>query len=324
MFGYSVCACFIGFFIDFVFGDPHFLYHPVRLIGRLISFCERNLRKIFHKSESELKMAGVFLVMIVSSVTVGGAFIICFFAYWLNVYFGIAVESVLCYFCLAAKSLKVESMKVYDEISKGDINGAKRALSMIVGRDTDRLDEKGIIKAAVETIAENLSDGVIAPMLYMLIGGGVFGAFYKAVNTMDSMVGYKNEKYLFFGRCAAGFDDFMNYIPSRISAVMIIFASFILGMDYKGAFRIFKRDRFNHSSPNSAQTESACAGALRIQLAGNAYYFGKLYEKPFIGDDIEEVVPENIIDANRLMYTASILTICLFGGGFLLLISLIS
>ncbi len=319
MFGYSVYACFIGFFLDFIFGDPHFLYHPVRLVGGLISFCEKYLRKIFPKSELGLKTAGLVLVIIVSSVTVGGVFIICFFAYKTDTYFGIAVESILCYFWLAAKSLKTESMKVYSKVLNGDIIGARKALSMIVGRDTDSLNEKDIIKATVETIAENLSDGVIAPMLYILIGGGVFGALYKAVNTMDSMVGYKNEKYILLGKYAAGLDDIVNYLPSRISAVMLILSSFILGMDCKGAFAVFKRDRFNHSSPNSAQTEAACAGALGIRLGGNAYYFGRLYEKPFIGDDVVSISPIKIVEANRLMYSASIMTICFFGIGFLML-----
>lgn len=309
MFEYSVYACFIGFFIDMLFGDPNFRYHPIRLIGGFIAFCEKYLRGIFPESEKGLKMAGLFLTVIVLVVTTGIVFFINYFAYEINLYLGIAVESLFCYFFIAAKALKTESMKVYDKILLGDIDGARNALSMIVGRDVDRLDRDGIVRAAVETVAENLSDGVIAPILYILIGGSVLGAFYKAVNTMDSMVGYKNERYIFFGKCAAKLDDIANYLPSRISAVLLIVVSFILGMNAKGAYSIFRRDRFKHSSPNSAQTESACAGALNIRLAGNAYYFGKLYEKPFIGDDIEKISPDKIKDANKLMYGAALIAL---------------
>ena len=259
-------------------------------------------------------LAGVFFNVSVCVISVFTAFIIILWGYRLNVYFGVAVESVTCYFMIAAKSLKKESMKVYKKITSGDILGGRKALSMIVGRDTEKLDEKGIIKAAVETVSENLSDGVIAPIFYMLIGGGVLGVFYKAVNTMDSMVGYKNERYFLFGKFSAKLDDAVNFVPSRISAFMMILASFILGKDYKNAFRVFKRDRFNHSSPNSAQTEAVCAGALNIRLSGDAFYFGKLYKKPFIGDDIKSVAPQDIADVNRIMYLSSFLMMFLFGG----------
>jgi len=319
MFKYSVYACFTGFALDMIFGDPHLSFHPIRVMGKLIRALEKFFRKIFSDSGKRLMVGGVFLnitVCIVSGVT---AFTIVFFVYKLNVYFGIVVESLICYFMLAAKSLKTESMKVYKKITAGDIDGARLAVSMIVGRDTESLDEKGIIKAAVETVAENLSDGVIAPLFYMLIGGSVLGVLYKAVNTLDSMVGYKNEEYFFFGKFSARLDDVMNFIPSRISAFLMIFASFILGKDYKNAFRIFKRDRFNHSSPNSAQTESVCAGALNIRLSGDAFYFGKLYKKPFIGDDINSINPQNIADINRLMYLSSFLMTVIFGGGIVVI-----
>lgn len=321
MFKYSVISCVIGFLLDILLGDPQCLYHPIRIIGKLIETVEKFVRKIFN--ENHLKIAGFFLVIIVCAVTVAVVFIINFIAYSINTYIGIAIDSVICYFMIAAKSLKTESMKVYDCVVQGDIVKSRQAVSMIVGRDTDNLDEKGIIKATVETVAENLSDGVIAPVIYMLIGGSILGAFYKAVNTMDSMVGYKNDKYIDLGYCAAKLDDIVNFVPSRISAIMLILSAFVLGKDYKNGFRIFIRDRFNHSSPNSAQTESACAGILRIRLAGDAYYFGKLYKKPFIGDDIEDITVENIIDINRLMYCSAILTViifsCIVGVGVLLL-----
>ena len=220
----------------------------------------------------------------------------------------------MCYQMLAVKSLKDESMRVFEELKKGDLEGARYAVSMIVGRDTKALDEAGVTKAAVETVAENTSDGIIAPLFYMAIGGPVLMFFYKGVNTMDSMVGYKNEKYLNFGRYAAKFDDIMNYIPARISALLMIAASYVCGFDGKNAAKIYKRDRYNHASPNSAQTEAVMAGALDIQLAGNAYYFGKLYEKPTIGDDIRSVESQDIKRANCLLYVSSAMAVALFAG----------
>lgn len=320
MFKYSLYACIIGFILDLIVGDPYFLYHPVRLIGKLIEIFERILRKIFTNKPSSLKVAGFILVLIVCFITTGTAFIINIIAYKLNIFLGIGTESIICYFMFAAKSLKTESMKVYKRLETNDIEGARKAVSMIVGRDTKNLDKQGIIKASVETVAENLSDGVIAPLIYILLGGSVFGVFYKTINTMDSMIGYKNDEYIYFGRYAAKLDDAANFIPSRLSALMMILASVILKKDYKNAIRVFKRDRFKHSSPNSAQTESVCAGALRIQLAGSAYYFGKLYKKPFIGDSIECIKAINIVDANRLMYVSAILTMLIFGGLKLIII----
>lgn len=209
-------------------------------------------------------------------------------------------------------------MKVYDRLKNGTIEEARYAVSMIVGRDTSELTEEGVTKAAVETVAENSSDGVIAPMLYMALGGAPLMFLYKGINTMDSMLGYKNDRYLYFGRCAAKLDDLANYIPARISGWLMVAAAFLTGMDGKNAAKIYKRDRRNHASPNSAQTEAAVAGALRVQLAGNAYYFGKLYEKPTIGDKLREVEPEDIRRANRLLYGASVLSVLFCLGGRLL------
>lgn len=314
MFKYSVFSCVLGFILDMVLGDPQWNYHPVRLIGRLIEACESVLRKMLPDTEKGLKAAGFFLVVIVCTVTMAVTAAVNMFFYGINTYLGIMTEGIICYFMISAKSLKTESMKVYDELLKGNLENSRRAVSMIVGRDTQDLDKKGVIKAAVETVAENLSDGITAPVLYILMGGSVLGAFYKAVNTMDSMVGYKNDRYMFFGRCAARLDDVLNFIPSRLSAVMLIVSAFICGRDYKNAVKIFRRDRLKHASPNSAQTEAACAGALRIQLAGDAYYFGKLYKKPFIGDALEEVSVQNIADINKMMYCSAILTVIIFGG----------
>ena len=310
----TVLAVLVGFILDCIFGDPNFRLHPIRLIGNLISITERFLRGIFPKTKNGELVGGAVLFIIVSAVSCGIVYLFLKAVYGINIYAGFACESIFCWMFLAARSLKTESMKVYYEAQKEDIISARKAVSMIVGRDTERLDMHGVIKAAVETVAENTSDGVIAPLIFMVIGGAPFGALYKAVNTMDSMVGYKNEKYLYFGRTAARADDVFNFIPSRISAVMMIAASFILKMDYKRAFFIFKRDRLKHKSPNSAQTEAVCAGALGIRLAGDAWYFGELYKKDYIGDNINEVVPEHIILANRLMYVTSILTLIISIG----------
>lgn len=230
-------------------------------------------------------------------------------AYSINLYAGVIAEAVMTWQILATKCLRVESMRVYDALRTDGVDAGRRAVSMIVGRDTSVLDAAGVTRAAVETIAENTSDGVIAPMLYTAIGGPVLGFVYKAVNTMDSMLGYKNDKYMYFGRFAARLDDVVNFIPARISAYLMIAAAFIGGrhFDGKNAYRIFKRDRFNHASPNSAQTESVCAGALRVQLAGDAVYFGKLVKKKYIGDGLREIEYEDIKSANRLMYITAFL-----------------
>ncbi len=228
----------------------------------------------------------------------------------------------MCWQIIAVKSLKKESMNVYNELENGTINSARKAVSRIVGRDTQSLTDEGVTKAAVETVAENTSDGIIAPLFYMLIGGPVLGFLYKAVNTMDSMIGYKNEKYMFLGRAAAKTDDLFNFIPARLSAFFMIISAFILKYDYKNAYKIFKRDRFNHKSPNSAQTESVCAGALNVMLAGDAWYFGKLVKKPTIGDDIRKIEHSDIIKANRLMILTSVLFL-IFGILIRLAVSLI-
>jgi len=304
-------ALCVGYFIDLVLGDPYWLWHPVRGIGWIISTTEKIVRKIIKPKKTSELIGGGVLVVVVISLSMFIPFCLLQLAGLIHPYIKFALECIMCYQLLATKSLKVESMKVYKELKKHDIEGARKAVSMIVGRDTAGLDEEGIAKAAVETVAENTSDGIIAPMLFMAIGGVVGGYFYKAINTMDSMVGYKNEKYLYFGRAAAYLDDFVNLIPARISALLMIAASFLLRMDFKNGIRIYRRDRYNHASPNSAHTESVCAGALRIQLAGDAYYFGKLHKKKTIGDRLKEVSYEDIKRANQLLYVSSGLGILL-------------
>ncbi|WP_250228073.1 adenosylcobinamide-phosphate synthase CbiB [Anaeropeptidivorans aminofermentans] len=304
-----------GFLLDMLFGDPKWLYHPVIAIGKLISFMERGLRKLFPKDSKGELAAGFFLAVLVPLISWGTAFFILFIAKRINLYLYYGIEIFMCFQIFAMKSLKNESMNVYEKVQAKDFEGARTAVGRIVGRDTKNLDFKGITKAAVETVAENLCDGVTAPMFFIFIGGAPLGFFYKAVNTMDSMVGYKNEKYFYFGKVAARLDDVMNFIPSRLSAFMIIASAFMLNMDYKNAWKVFKKDRLNHKSPNSAQTESAAAGALRVELAGNAYYFGELYEKPTIGKALKEIEPEDIPSVNKLLYASSIL--------FLLMLSIL-
>lgn len=293
--------------------------HPVRLIGRLISACEAWNRP--ELSEAVRRKNGRRMVVLVCTVSAGAAFLILSVGYSLSLWAGCALETWMTYQMLAARSLQKESMKVYEALEHGTLREARAAVSMIVGRDTEHLSETQVAKAAVETVAENTSDGVIAPMLCFALGGPTLGFFYKAANTMDSMVGYKNEKFREFGRAAAKLDDAVNFLPSRISALLMMAACFFLGKDYNGrrAWEIFRRDRFNHASPNSAQTESACAGALGIRLAGDASYFGQLVHKPYIGDATRDVEKRDIIRANRLMLTASLLCelICLLVMGLI-------
>lgn len=306
-------AVLAGCFLDMCIGDPPWLWHPVCGIGSLISRLEKKLRKVFPAGKKGELEAGCWLVVLVLVIT--GAFSagILAFAYRLSPYAGVLTEAVMCFQMMAWRSLGKESMKVCKALEKGDVEKARSAVSMIVGRDTESLTAAGITKAAIETVAENTSDGIIAPLFFMTLLGGPGVFLYKAVNTMDSMVGYKNERYLWFGRTAARLDDVCNFIPARLSALLMIGAGYLCQLfsslsdkkknpfNGKNGFRIFKRDRFNHKSPNSAQTEAVCAGVLQIQLAGNASYFGKLYEKPTIGDHIRPVEYEDIRRANRLM-----------------------
>lgn len=305
----SLVALVMGYILDLIFGDPYWMPHPVRFIGNLISILEKVIRRFMPKTKRGEYIGGIILTVMVVSISMVIPLVIILMAKSINTYLALTVETFMCYQILATKSLKVESMKVYDELAKNDLPSARKAVSMIVGRDTKDLTFSGVAKAAVETVAENTSDGIIAPMIFIAIGGAPMGFFYKAINTMDSMVGYKNEKYINFGRFAAKLDDVVNYLPARISAYEMILSSFFLKYDYKNAFKIYKRDRYNHASPNSAQTESVCAGALDIQLAGNAYYFGKLYEKPTIGDNIREINYDDIKKANRLLYCTSFISI---------------
>ena len=308
----SLAAIVAGFILDLIFGDPHYLPHPICLIGNLIGYLDKKLRAMCGKNEVAQLYAGGLLVITVVSLsflvpwsilTIAG-----FFSPWLK----FVIETIFCYQIFATKCLKDESMNVYYPLKAHDIKEARVKLSWIVGRDTQELTEEEITKGAVETVAENTSDGVIAPMLYMFLGGAPLAFMYKGINTMDSMIGYKNDVYLYFGRCAAKLDDLANLIPARITGLVMIASAFICGLNGPGAWKIFWRDRYNHLSPNSAMTESVTAGALNIQLGGDHFYFGKLVHKDTIGDDIRPVEPEDIIRVNKLLYVTSMLCLIIF------------
>ena len=312
----------LGVLLDRMIGDPQGFPHPIRLIGALIGWLDRKLNKEAERSsgsedhvslesakkdQRKLIFFGAITWIIVVFATLAVVAVILFGAYRIHVGCGVIVEAILTCYILAAKSLSDESMKVYRamETADGDdLTDARKALSMIVGRDTENLDEAAITRAVVETIAENTSDGIIAPLIYTFLGGPILGFAYKAVNTMDSMLGYHNDRYEYFGKVAAKMDDVFNYIPARLSALMMVVAAFIGGRDFssKRAFCVFKRDRYNHKSPNSAQTESACAGALGVRLGGDSSYFGKMVHKPYIGDDTRPIEKEDIKRAARLMF----------------------
>ena len=312
-----LCVCLIGMILDWIFGDPVWLYHPVRIIGKWISFLEKILRKFAgdqEGNEKKLLIAGGILWILVILTSAAVPMGILYLAEKLSPCAAFVLECFWCYQLLAARSLGKESKKVYKKLMQDDLSGARLAVSMIVGRDTEQLTVEGVTKAAVETVAENTNDGVIAPLIYMLIGGPILGFVYKAVNTMDSMLGYKNEKYLYFGRVAAKMDDVAGFIPARISALLMILASCLLGMDGKNALWIWKRDRRKHASPNAAQTEAVCAGALQVQLAGDAWYLGKKHEKDTIGDPIRNIEPKDILRSEKLMIGTEVLTFLLFGG----------
>ncbi|MDO4323862.1 MAG: adenosylcobinamide-phosphate synthase CbiB [Lachnospiraceae bacterium] len=310
----SLLAVLIGFIADLIFGDPAVSWHPICLIGNLIAKLEKGIRRLFPKTRRGELAGGCVMAVLVVLISAGIPAVLLVLSYRVSFWLGAAVEAVMCFFIFAVKSLKRESMNVGRALREEGLEAGRKAVARIVGRDTQALSETGVVKAAVETVAENFSDGVFAPMLYLLLGGGVLGFAYKSINTMDSMTGYKNDRYLYFGRFAAKLDDVVNYIPARLAALFLIVSAAVCGQDAKAAFRIWRRDRRNHASPNSAQTEAAAAGALHVRLAGDAYYFGKLYKKPFIGDDLRPVEIEDIARMNRMMVTASVLSLIVMGA----------
>ncbi len=311
---WSLYALLIGFGMDLILGDPHGFPHPVAAIGKLISGLEKRLRRLFPATvRGENIAGGVLWVLVAGLSTVVPAFVL-----WgcrqVSPWLRLVVESVMCWQILATKSLRVESMKVYTALETGDLQASRYAVSMIVGRDVSRLDEAGVARAAVETVAENTSDGVVAPLVFLALGGAPLGFFYKAVNTMDSMLGYVEPPYKNIGLVPARLDDVMNFLPARLSALLMLAAGALLGMDAKQGWKIFRRDRFNHASPNSAQTESVCAGLLGLRLAGDAWYHGVLHKKPYIGDALRDIEHRDIPRACRLLYGTSFLALAVCGG----------
>ena len=317
-----IMAMALGFVIDLIVGDPHGLIHPVQIIGWFITKIKNGLQHLIYgcsyeeakreglpRKESAELLAGYALTVVIVLGTFAVVTGILYAAGWIHPWLRFALETFFIYQILATKSLRKESMKVYDRLKDGDLAGARKEVSYLVGRDTQELTESEVARADVETIAENTADGVIAPLFFIAIGGAPLGFAYKAVNTLDSMVAYRNEELIHIGHASAKLDDVCNFIPARLAAAMMILASAILRLDVRGAVRIFFRDRFAHLSPNSAQTEAVAAGALNIQLGGTHNYFGKPVEKPTIGDDIRPVEYEDIRRTNRLLYVSAFLTL---------------
>ena len=300
----------IGFILDLLIWDPNNPFHPVRGIGLLASKLETIFRKLLKNS---LKIAGLIVWIITIILTFAITYGIIFVCMKINKYLGVIVQGIIIYFCISAKGLVVEGYKVIKYLNEGNIEKSRKQLSYIVGRDTEILDSKGITRAVIETIAENMSDGVIAPILFAGIFGAAGSMAYKAVNTMDSMFGYKNDKYIEFGYFPAKLDDLFNYIPARVTGILIIISSFFLKRDYKNSLKIYKRDRYNHTSPNSAHPEAAMAGALDIQLGGANYYFGKIVEKPVIGDKIKEIEINDVKRTAEILYLSAVM-------GFILMV----
>lgn len=316
-FKYIPIAFILGFIVDAVVGDPRNIPHPVQIMGRLITFLEKRLL-VKEDSDHKKYCKGMLLTVLVVLSTGALGIFIMYLAFWVDKEVGLIVMTLMSWQSIAARSLQQAAMEVHAPLKDGDIEGARNAVSMIVGRDTALLDKDGITRAAVETVAENTNDGVICPMFYLAIGGPVLAFIYKAVSTMDSMIGYKNDKYMFFGRSAAKLDDIFAYVPARISAIFMMAAACVMEIidkahyNFDDAVRIFKRDRFNHASPNSAQCESVCAGALGLRLAGPAVYFGEMHAKPYIGDEKRKIEADDIVRACVLMYLTAVMTLIVY------------
>lgn len=304
-----------GFLLDLALGDPVWPYHPVRLMGRLIERLEPIIRRSLPETKPFERLGGGILAVLVILFSTGVPAGILLLAYRLFFPLGLLLETFFCYQLLAARSLQVESDRVYQALETGGVEEGRRAVSRIVGRDTQSLTEEGVVKAAVETVAENTSDGVVAPLFYLMLFGAAGGFFYKSVNTMDSMIGYCNDRYQYFGTAAARLDDVVNYVPARLSALFMLVAAFLTGKGGRRAWKVYCRDRRRHKSPNAGQTEAVMAGALGVELAGDAWYFGKLYRKPTLGDPVRPIEPGDIRRAGKLMY----LTAALALAGFLAL-----
>ena len=301
-------ACIVGMLLDFALGERASAICPAVLFGKLIAALERVLRKVFPATKGGERVAGTFLALIVCIVAfcVPLAILVLLWHLWWPL--PVALSALWFYQIIATRGLADAGKGVYKALKEGTIEDARYAVSMIVGRDTAQLDEAGVTRAAVETIAENASDGCIAPLFWFLVGGAPASMLYKAINTMDSMIAYRNDKYRYFGTCAAILDDVANYIPARLSALFLVASAAILHCSTGRAFKAWRRDHAKSPSPNSAHCESAVAGALGVQLLGPMYYFGELHEKEFIGDAVRPITPEDILITNKLMYGAVIIS----------------
>lgn len=307
-------AAVCGFVLDLALGDPAWMPHPVVFMGRCIARLEKVLRRVFPATPKGELAAGCVLAAVLPLGTLAVTGLVVWLCGRVHPALGFAGQAFWCWQALAMRGLRDESRNVQRALTGDTLDAARKAVGRIVGRDTGALTAAGVTKAAVETVAENFADGVAAPLLYMFLGGAPLALCYKSINTMDSMVGYKNDRYLYFGRAAARLDDVANYLPARGAALLLVAAAALTGQSAAGAFRIWRRDRRCHASPNSAQTEAAMAGALRVQLAGPAYYFGKLYEKPTIGDDSRPIEPVDIARAGRMLYAAGFLAVALLAA----------
>lgn len=316
----TLFAILTGFLLDFILGDPQNPYHPVRFLGWMNTIGIRLYNKLSPKRNITQFFYGTLMAVVIISLTYLGVFALIKFLHLLNFWLGFAAEAVLCYFIIASKCLYTESMKIHSALCREDLISARKILSTIVGRDTKDLGQEKIVKATVETVAENLSDGVIAPLFYLFLGGVPLGFAYKAINTLDSMVGYKNDTFMYLGKFSARFDDVVNFIPARLAAMLMLVSAGLLGFDFKNALKIYARDRYNHLSPNSAHTESVCAGALNIQLGGSGTYHGKLVNKPTIGDEHRQAMLIDIKSANKLMMASAVLFLVI-GAAIILLCS---
>lgn len=303
----SLIPLICGYFLDILIGDPRQLPHPVRAIGLLIS----NTEKVLRKKDRFLKFKGLVLLIFVSFLSFIIPYILLKFLNSINVLVGVIISSLLIFQILATKSLYTETIKVYKALNCGNIQLAKKELSYLVSRDCETMEEEDIIRSTIETISENIVDGITSPLFYIMLGGAPLGMFYKAVNTLDSMVGYKNEKYMDFGYFSAKFDDVINFIPARLTSYLIVFSSFVLRLNYKDSYTILKRDKANHSSPNSGYAEAPVAGALGIRLGGKVSYFGVIHNKPTMGNEDRRPNIEDIKSTHKIMFLTSVLTLIL-------------
>ncbi|MEG1682368.1 MAG: adenosylcobinamide-phosphate synthase CbiB [Oscillospiraceae bacterium] len=309
-----LAALLLGFLLDLLFADPPWLPHPVVAMGRAITGLEGVLRRLFPETPRGELLAGGVLAAVLPLGVLGLSAGILGLCGAVHPALRFCVEALWCGQAIALRGLGMESRNVYRCLTEESLEAARTAVARIVGRDTAQLTAEAVTKAAVETVAENFADGVVAPLLFLALGGAPLGLAYKAINTMDSMVGYKNDRYLYFGRAAARLDDAAGFFPARLAALLLMLSAGLTGQSVSGAYGIWKRDRHNHASPNSAQTEAAMAGALGVRLAGPAFYFGQLCDKPTIGDPLRPIVPGDILLANRLLYWGGLLCLLPVGG----------